>query len=208
MKKPNQVGDKIGLWTVESFERKGQLLFCLVRCDCGTRKLVRRNNLVGGRSTSCGCVGIAKRNARDDYHGLRGTPEYNTWRGMLQRCQNPSNDCYKQYGGRGIRVCERWQSFELFLEDMGPKPNGGIHSIDRIDVNGNYEPSNCRWATAVEQINNRRNTKYVTLNGTRIPASVAYASSSRPVSFTGFIKRLKRGWDPSRALSAASEATR
>ena len=89
-------------------------------------------------------------------HGMFGTPTYNVWMSMKARCQNPRNKAYAAYGGRGITVCARWQPFEGFYADMGLKPEG--LSIDRIDNDGNYEPSNCRWATASEQAMNRRDT--------------------------------------------------
>ncbi|HFJ9368552.1 hypothetical protein [Bacillus pacificus] len=86
------------------------------------------------------------------------SPEYNSWHHMKQRCLNPNNDRYKDYGGRGITVCERWLNFENFLEDMGEKPSPE-HSLDRIDVNGNYEPSNCKWSDKYEQVDNQRMRK-------------------------------------------------
>lgn len=89
-------------------------------------------------------------------HGMHNTPEYKAWRGMRTRCYNPNDAHYKNYGGRGIEVCEKWRiDFTTFYADMGPRPSE-IHSLDRIDVNGNYEPSNCRWATRSEQQKNKR----------------------------------------------------
>ena len=92
--------------------------------------------------------------------------EYRSWSSMLARCTNPKNDHYHNYGGRGIKVCKRWKKFVNFYADMGPKPTPK-HSLDRIDVNGNYEPTNCRWATTKEQRSNTRNTPWVTVNGVK-----------------------------------------
>lgn len=118
-------------------------------------------DLASGNTKSCGClrrettslVGLAKKT-----HGMRDTPEYGVWANMKDRCYNPSSEDYKNYGGRGIKVCERWlNSFENFYEDMGEKPwSKLLYSLDRINNDGNYEPSNCRWATVKQQVNNRR----------------------------------------------------
>ena len=121
-----------------------------VLCDCGTVVLVRGDHLRSGRSRSCGCLNSDVVRARNEVgkHGMARTdqrhPLYNTWLGMVQRCCNPASKDFKRYGERGVQVCARWRdSFEAFLEDMGPKPSPK-HQIDREDNDGIYEPGNCR----------------------------------------------------------------
>jgi hypothetical protein len=130
----------------------------MCKCDCGNQKIVMLSNLKNGSTKSCGC--LSKINAYKT-HGDSGSPEHQTWQRMKRRCDNEKGNRWEHYGGRGIKVCDRWlHSYENFLNDMGRKPSPK-HSIDRIDVNGNYEPSNCRWSTPKEQSNNtRRNKKY------------------------------------------------
>lgn len=132
-----------------------------VECDCGARFNTEIASLERGATTSCGCARIKHGHAKD---GL--SPTYNSWAMMHSRCGNPNNDRFEHYGGRGIAVCERWQSFENFLADMGERPAG--MSIERNDTNGNYEPSNCRWATVIEQNRNRRVSIMVDWSGQRI----------------------------------------
>jgi hypothetical protein len=123
---------------------------------------------------------------------------YWIWAAMIQRCSNPSDPAFKNYGGRGVNVCKRWHKFEFFALDMGPRPEGGL--LDRVDNDGGYEPSNCRWATRKEQNSNRRNCIYVELNGERVTLKEAcrrVGLKYRPVH-----KRIMaRGWDIARALS-------
>ena len=140
----------------------------ICRCTCGTVLVVESSNLKGGVSTSCGCYqrerasDAGKSNTR---HGMSDSPEYSTWRRILDRCYNPKNDSYNRYGGRGIKVCNRWcTSFDNFYKDMGGRPSNH-HSIDRIDNEGDYTPDNCRWATPQEQGNNRGNNRRLTYNG-------------------------------------------
>lgn len=128
-------------------------------CDCGTEKFVGSQNLRNGSTKSCGC--FRKQHLRESrtIHGYTKTRTYRSWSQMKNRCGNPNYINYSSYGGRGIKVCERWENFENFLEDMGERPLG--KSLDRIDVDGDYEPNNCRWATLEEQAQNKRKTRLV-----------------------------------------------
>lgn len=133
-------------------------------------------------------------------HGLIGTPEYWAWSAMKQRCLNPRKRNWARYGGRGIRVCERWlHSFELFLEDMGPRPSPR-HSLDRIDNDGDYEPSNCRWATPGEQ--RRHQARLVRFRGELL--TLAEWSKRTGLNASTIADRLDRGWTVERALTRAA----
>lgn len=128
-----------------------------VDCACGETFQALQANLVGRKTLSCGCQTRAKARVTNFKHGesnSQRTPEYISWMNMIQRCTNPRRRDYRDYGGRGIRVCLRWREYRNFLHDMGRKPRGT--SLDRKDVNKGYSPSNCRWATNLEQRHNRR----------------------------------------------------
>lgn len=123
------------------------------RCDCGTEHNISSKEW--GKTMSCGCLRRERNRERNTTHGLSKSPEYRIWNHMRERCSNPTDRFWKDYGGRGITVCERWQDFALFYADMGPRPSDS-HSIDRTDNDRGYEPDNCRWVTAKEQAANRR----------------------------------------------------
>lgn len=154
----------------------------LCKCDCGTTKTVIGNNLRQGHVVSCGCYQkeVAVRNGlATKRHGETRTATYKTWISMKARCLNPSDQAYDNYGGRGITVCERWiNSYELFVEDMGKRPSGA--SIERINVDGNYEPTNCIWATQKQQNRNKRCTIRVAYKGVEVPLIEAAERSGIP----------------------------
>lgn len=124
------------------------------QCDCGNICEVAGHSLNSGRTKSCGCLKKERVCKRNKSHGMSKSPEYDIWKAMLQRCENPNCKSFSDYGGRGIKVCQSWHKFENFYRDMGKRPEG--LSIDRINNDGNYEMGNCRWATKEEQSNNSR----------------------------------------------------
>lgn len=131
----------------------------LCQCKCGNITTVFGNNLRREQTKSCGCIQqeVTSNRSRKHGHTVPQSKEYKAWCDMIQRCTNPNNSAYKRYGGRGIQVCDQWRnSFEVFLEDMNNAPTSE-YSLDRINSNGNYQPSNCRWATCQEQNSNRSN---------------------------------------------------
>lgn len=129
--------------------------------------------------------------------GKRPSREYLSWLGARARCENPAKDTFRYYGGRGIRVADRWRRFASFLEDMGPCPPG--MSLDRIDADGDYAPGNCRWATRIQQMRNKRTNRLVTIDGeTRCVAEWAELSG---LAYTTILRRLARGWAPLSAIS-------
>lgn len=133
------------------YDKKWKWVF---QCDCGKQSCSESWHVKKGKVTSCGCYGTEQRAKSTRTHAMSDSREYCTWKKMKGRCQNVNDDNYDYYGGRGITVCDKWQTFEGFYEDMGERPEG--LTLDRIDVNGNYEADNCRWADGSTQCMNKR----------------------------------------------------
>ncbi len=137
---------------------KNGRLMVYIKCVCGGEKIVRKSHVDEGKTTSCGCLYKETRGVATITHGntrnRKATPTYRSWQNMTKRVNNPKSIQFKDYGGRGIKICRAWSKFENFLSDMGERPTG--RSLDRINVNGNYEKKNCKWSTLKEQANNKR----------------------------------------------------
>ena len=160
------------------------------RCCCGAETEVKNYNLRSGRTVSCGCI-RGERNAARATHAMTKSAEYSVWLSMKNRCENQECDHYERYGGRGIIVCERWQSFESFYSDMGPRPSPE-YSIERDELNGNYEPRNCRWATDFEQRRNRSDNVWFEFDGRRMILSDWAAETGVSKSLIRY--RRSAGW--------------
>ncbi len=167
-------------------------------CDCGSTTITRRLNVLTGKTQSCGCM-LRKHGGRDN---RKKTKEYSAWGAMRNRCNNPQAKEYLQYGGRGITVCDAWTNFETFLVDVGFAPTKQ-HTIDRINVNGNYEPINVKWATIKEQARNRRNNRFLTV-GNETKCITEWATIYH-INHKTIADRIKRGWSEYDAVTKPSQ---
>lgn len=162
MRKLDLRGQRYGhLLVISEMPASGSQSQWLCRCDCGAEVVVQLGNLRSGHTKSCGCLKVEAQNRSHLTHGLAGTRLYKTWVGMKTRCYNKGHPKYPIYGGRGIQVCDEWRtSFESFKEWATSHGYADDLTIDRIDVNGNYEPDNCRWATVTQQARNKTRTVF------------------------------------------------
>ncbi len=195
-------GKRFGrLVVIEKSKSRDNRIYWLCKCNCGAKTVVASGSLLSGNTRSCGCLNIdslIERNISRRTHGMKNTRVYHIWRSMRQRCEYPGKSTYSLYGGRGIKVCSRWNKFENFLEDMGVPPSNS-HSIDRVDSNGDYEPSNCRWATQKEQQNNRRNNRLLHYQDQCM--TLAQWADLLGISRTTLQMRLSSGWSIEDTLS-------
>lgn len=169
----------------------------LCSCSCGGRKSVSIYSIASGKTQSCGCLHKEQLANRNRSHNMCGTGTYRTWNVMKSRCTNKNFPKYESYGARGIRICDKWMTFEGFIEDMGERPAG--MSIDRIDVDGDYCKENCRWATASQQQRNKTNTRYITAFG-RTQCLADWADETG-IDHRTIGTRLTRGWSPERSVT-------
>lgn len=180
--------------------------FC--RCSCGQEIVVRQGKLLAGAKKACNINGHRARvyECKDGGIRQRAPVEYRAWSKMLSRCRNPNEPRYPHYGGRGIKVCLRWATdFAAFYRDMGPKPRAH-YTLERIDVDGDYEPSNCRWATKREQTRNKQTSRYIDLGGRRrLLVDVAASVGLHPSVLSG---RLRAGWPLADAVTRPVRAKR
>lgn len=170
------------------------------RCDCGTSLAVITTNLTKGNSTSCGC----QRRESLFKHGMGRTALYHAWVAMRSRCNNPKDAAFANYGGRGIKVCERWNEFPNFLADMGNRPKG--YQIDRIDNDGDYEPGNCRWVSPKANLNNKRSSHKVTWKGETL--TITQWAERLGIHQRTLFNRIGRGWDLNRAMTERTQIRR
>lgn len=168
-------------------------------CDCGNEKIASIRSVRSGNTSSCGCRHKEQLVARNATHGLSKVQPgaYRSWKDMRARCSNPGDSDFVDYGGRGIRVCAEWDDFAVFFADMGPRPKG--RTLDRIDVNGGYQPSNCRWATSKTQANNKRSNARLTIAGET--KTLQEWSEYHGLERTTVRWRLAQGWALERVFS-------
>lgn len=166
-------------------------------CDCGNEKVAGIKQVRSGHTSSCGCLFSEMMDERNRTHGLsHHKATYRSWKDMRARCTNPHDSDYAGYGGRGISVCARWDDFAAFFEDMGARPTG--MTLDRINVHGDYSPSNCRWATDETQANNKRSNRFIEFNGeTKTLAQWCRVFS---LDHSKVRYRLSRGWPLAKAF--------
>lgn len=195
-------GNKYGRWTVILEGERGhqgkRRWNCI--CECGTRGLVYQDNLLSGKSESCGCLRQERSVAKCRTHGERHSRLYRIWTGMKTRCNNSYHTAYKDYGGRGVTICDEWSDYTVFRDWALSHGYADNLTIDRIDNDGNYEPSNCRWVTQATQVNNCRSNRILEYNGER--HTMAEWSKLTNIPYHTLAQRLEKlNWSVERALT-------
>lgn len=195
---PDLLGQRFGRLVVQEKLGKLDKWAWLCRCDCGKNHKTLGSALTSGRVVSCGCFRLEMLGTSNLSHGMCHTPTWKVWAGIIKRCTQSNCAAYPCYGGRGIKVYDRWRDFAAFYEDMGERPHG--LTIERKDVNGDYCKDNCEWIPMARQALNTRRTHFVDLNSNRVPLKVA--CDTLGVRYSRVLDRINRlGWEPERALT-------
>lgn len=191
------------LVAIRFVETRSEKSYWLWRCDCGIEKVIYNQSVKLGRSRSCGCLCRERTSAAKTIHGAwrngKETGAHLSWRNMIDRCYRPKNPRFDIYGGRGIEVCPAWHDFRAFLKDMGERPLG--LTLERLNTNNDYSPSNCKWSTQKDQQNNRCNNHRLIIDG--VSKTVAQWAEVSPISVTTIYARLYAGWSAKRSVFEA-----
>lgn len=194
-------GDRFGRLAVIGYKGpRGNHREWYCKCDCGEVCIVLSNCLLRGETKSCGCLNSEYSRRRKTTHGKTGTRVYGIWKHIITRCTNRRAKAFPRYGGKGVKVCSRWRSFQNFYADMGDPPSR-IHSIDRRDNDGDYTPENCRWATPVQQQNNTSRNVKISING-RTQTLAEWCRELR-LNYSTVHARLRKRWPVCRAFQIA-----
>lgn len=197
MKKIDAIGNIYDRLKVIRFShRTNKSSFWVCSCKCGNETVVSWGSLKNKTTKSCGCFRREMNRKKLTIHGLSRTKEYRVWQKMKERCLLERANGFRYYGGRGIKVCKRWMNVKNFIKDMGACPPR--MSIERIDNNKDYQPNNCRWATSLDQGNNKRNNVLATING--VSRTIAQWARIRKIRVNLIYQRISRGWSPERAV--------
>lgn len=203
MKPLDLIGQRFGRLTVVGRDAKVggdgvRYVVWICKCDCGGDARVMTGPIRKKNGTrSCGCLQKERTAEAKRTHCGTGTAEFRVWMHMRERCRNPNDKAFRNYGGRGICVCERWSDFANFLADMGKRPSPK-HSIERLDVDGHYEPGNCTWATKSQQARNTRSTTYLTIDG--VTRRLVEWADEYNIPASEVHKRIYRGWNEADAV--------
>lgn len=194
---PDLLGRKFGRLTVVLKLGKSDRWAWLCRCECGNQQKATGHNLTRGRIVSCGCRRQEVLDGQRFVHGMTNTPTWKVWKGIIKRCTQLRCKAYPNYGGRGIKVCDKWLTFAGFYEDMGERPTG--LTIERVDFNGDYCKENCKWAPQSEQASNTRRVRFVEVNGERM--SLTRACAALGIRYSRVLDRInKLGWPIEKAM--------
>lgn len=192
-------GQKFGRLTVLRFiEKKENRYFWLCKCDCGNEVIIRNDSLKSKNTQSCGCYSIERTVKRSIKHGMSGTPIYNTWKSMIDRCTKINYPGYKNYGAKGISICNKWLTFEGFYDDMGDRPPR--KTLDRKENSRNYCKENCRWADPITQANNTSRNLFITYNN----KTQTIAQWAKELNFNYYILKARLGklhWSIEKSLT-------